>query len=210
LEARLVSSAEAAQQAWSSPGALLVMPFVDGRQARRAAALMSARAGADGLLLAVHDDRREGFIRVANRVFLGSDSSYFGYVAQDAFPGRYWLRRALALFARPSVQLVAFNDGKWFGALAAYGLARRAWAAQNYGGPLFFPLYRRHYADAELSVLAASDGGLGYSADSVLVEADWDKDRKPVDEGDRRLFRARASARFEGRLRPGACVSHFW
>lgn len=204
-----MSSADAAQQAWSCPGPLLVMPFVNARQARRAAGLMAARAGTDGLLLAVHDDRREGFIRVANRVFLGSDSPYFGYVAQDAFPGRYWLKRALALFARPPVQLVAFNDGKWFGALAAYGLARRAWAAQNYGGPLFFPRYRRHYADAELSILAASADGLGYTADSVLVEADWDKDRRPVDQDDRRLFLVRASGRFDGRLRPGFLAARF-
>lgn len=178
------------------------MPFTDPVQTRRAATLMCRRANARGLLLAVHDDRREGFISIANRLFAASRSPFFGYVAQDAFPGREWLRRALSAFENPSVQLLAFNDGKWFGSLAAYGLARRAWAETNYRGPLFFPEYRRHYADTELSLLAAHAKALGYSANSVLVEADWEKELKPVDAHDRNLFRRRASGRFDGRIGP--------
>ncbi|MDO9488007.1 MAG: hypothetical protein Q7J32_06490, partial [Sphingomonadaceae bacterium] len=63
---------------------LIVMPFIDAALARRAATQLAARAGSDGLLLAVYDDRRAGFVAVANRLFRGSTSASFGYVAQDA------------------------------------------------------------------------------------------------------------------------------
>lgn len=185
------------------------MPFIDAAQARKAAALMAGRAGAEGLILAVHDDRHEGFIAVANRVFMNSDSPYFGYVAQDAFPGRHWLRCAMALFDRPGIRLVAFNDGKWFGTLAAYGLACRAWASANYGGPLFYPGYRRHYADAELSVIASQAGALGYSPHSILVELDWEKDNKQVDAADRKLFLARSGGRFDERVSSARLLHRF-
>jgi hypothetical protein len=209
LEVKLLSSAAAAAQSWFCEGPLFVMPFTDPVLARRAALLMSARAGAGGLMLAVHDDVEEGFICIANRIFLKSDSPYFGYVAQDAFPGRYWLKHAIALFGNPSVHLIAFNDGKWFGAMAAYGLARRLWASRNYGGPLFYPGYRRHYADAELSLIAAEAGALGYNPHSILVETDLEKDGKPVDARDRKTFRARAATKFDKRIQSSALVHRF-
>lgn len=209
MEVRLLSSAEAGAQTWRCDAPILVMPFTDAAQAQRAAVLMCKRAGADGLLLAVHDDSREGFIRIANRVFAASDSPYFGYVAQDAFPGRYWLRLAVQVFRDESVHLVAFNDGKWFGALAAYGLARREWASRNYGGPLFHPSYRRHYADTELSLFAAEAGGLGYSPHSVLMEADWDKDIQPIDGKDQKTFRERAASGFDDRVRSKELLQRF-
>src|SRR5207244_12702181 len=123
-----------------------------------------------------------------------------GYVAQDAFPGRYWLRFALTAFEKPENKLVAFNDGKWFGKLASYGIARRDWAEKVYGGALFFPQYRRHYADAELSLIAAQEKGLGYVPNSVLIEVDWAKEEQPVEAADRRLFGERAKAGFDGRV----------
>jgi hypothetical protein len=201
VDVEIVGSSEAAARRWRCDGALFVMPFTDPVQARRAALLMARRAGAPGLVLAVHDDDREGFIRIANRVFASSASAFFGYVAQDAYPGRYWLRNALTVLANPSTQLVAFNDGKWFGALAGYGLVRRSWAGSLYGGPLFCPQYVRHYADAELSVIALEQDALGYAADGVLVEVDWDKDARPVEQRDRQLFRSRARAGFDGKVK---------
>lgn len=185
------------------------MPFTLAAQAHRAANLMSRRAGADGLILAVHDDAGDGFIGIANRVFAQSDSPYFGYVAQDAYAGRYWLRYALTAFDQPATQLVAFNDGKWFGTLAAYGLARRVWAVKNYAGPLFFPAYQRHYADTELSLIAAEQKGLVYVASSVLVEVDWEKDSTPIEEADRALFQSRASAGFDGKVTSSELRSRF-
>lgn len=179
---------------------LVVMPFIDAAMAQRAATQLARRAGVDGVLLAVADDERAGFIAVANAVFRRSSSRRFGYAAQDAFAGRDWLKRAETALARQDGGLLAFNDGKWDGVLAAFGLVDRSWASGNYEGELFHPGYRSHYADAELSVLALAGGKHRYDPACLLIEVDWDKESKGVDEGDRALFRARAAAGFDGRV----------
>ena len=193
----------------AGPVPLVVMPFVDPALARRAATQLAARAGADGLLLAVYDDSRAGFVAVANRLFRASASASFAYVAQDAFAGRDWLARAQAALAKEDGGLLAFNDGKWRGALAAFGLAARGWAAANYGGDLFHPGYRSHYADAELTLLALAAGKHRYDPESLLVEVDWEKETKGVDPDDRTLFKARAGAGFDGRVRDPKLLSLF-
>lgn len=190
-------------------GPLVVMPFIDAALAHRAATQLAARAGTPGLLLAVYDEARTGFVAVANRLFRASASASFGYVAQDAFSGRDWLARAQAALAKDRGGLLAFNDGKWGGALAAFGLADRGWAAANYGGDLFYPGYRSHYADAELTVLALAAGKHRYDPESLLVEVDWDKEGKGVDPGDRARFQARAAAGFDGRVREPKLLSLF-
>lgn len=197
----IVSSSEIdAGRRFETGGVLVVVPFTEAAQARRAARMMAGRAGTGGLVLAVHDDRREGFASLVNRVFRASDSPWFCYAAQDAFAGRQWLARGLhALNARQGV-LLGFNDGKWHGALAAFGMVRRAWAQGNYQGDLFFPGYQRHYADAELTLLAMQAQRYVYTPDSVLMEVDWEKDRTPVDAADRALYLRRAEAGFDGRV----------
>ena len=157
----------------------------------------------------MHDDAREGFIAIANRAFRQSRSPYFGYVAQDTFAGRAWLRHALVSFRTLATRLIAFNDGKWFGALASYGLARRKWAEQNYGGDFFYPGYKRHYADAELSLLAAQVNGLAYAKDAILLEVDWEKDVRPVEQADRELFRQRSAEGFDGKVKDEALRRRF-
>jgi len=179
---------------------LVVMPFIDRAMAGRSAAQLAARAGVEGLLLAVEDADRRGFIATVNRLFRESTSEYFAYVAQDSFAGRKWLARALALMQKGGKGLLGFNDGKWMGMLAGFGLAERAWAEANYAGNLFFPGYVRHYADVELTVLALSERRYCYDPNCVLLEVDWDKDGAGVNAADRALYRARAAAGFDGRV----------
>ncbi len=180
---------------------VMVMPYTEPALARRAANLLASRSGVkDGVLLAIEDVDREGFITVVNRAFEASESAYFGYVAQDAFPGRQWLTLAVNALRGGAKHLFAFNDGKWMGALARFGFASRAWAADNYDGALFYPGYQRHYADAELTVLAPTERVYGYNANSVLVEVDWDKDKKGVNTADRQLYIDRAQTGFGGKV----------
>lgn len=209
MRVEFTSLASLPAQIDAGAGALVVMPFIEPTLARRAATQLARRAGADGLLLAVYDDRRAGFIAIANRVFRTSTSASFAYLAQDAFGGRDWLARGQAALARDKGGLVAFNDGKWGGALAAFGLVDRSWAAGNYGGELFHPGYRSHYADAELSVLALAQAKHRYDPECLLIEVDWDKEAKGVDEGDRALFRSRAAAGFDGRVAEPKLLSLF-
>lgn len=193
--------------AWNAPAAMdeaavvIAMPYLDRAAATRSAGLMAARAGQpDGVVLAMHDTAGAGFVALANAAFRSTRSRYFGYAAQDAFAGRRWLQHAIAGLEKSGKGLLAFNDGKWMGMLAGFGLACRAWAAGNYGGDLFHPGYGGHYADTELTILAMSERQYCYDPNSVLAEIDWEKDGKAVSAADRALYHRRAAGGFDGRV----------
>jgi hypothetical protein len=180
---------------------IIVMPWIDRARATEAARLMAQRAGAPMLLMAVQDDTGSGPVAVWNDALSRSTGTWFGYVADDAFPGRQWLRFAQEALARaPSARLLAFNDGKWFGQLAGFGLARRSWVEGLYGGSLFHPGYRQHYGDTELTLIARQQQALAYEPHAMLVEIDAHKDGRPVHAGDRALFLQRQAEGFDGRV----------
>ena len=201
MEVRFVRAAELATLApLECSGVIMTMPFIDAAQAKRAARLAATRAGAPALLLAVHDDARQGFISIINQAFAAPRSPWFGYMAQDAFAGRAWLALALRALQTKTAGLLGFNDGKWQGQLAAFGLAERVWAQSVYGGDFFHSAYKSHYADTELTVIAREQGRYVYEPNSVLVEADWDKENASVNPADRALYKARAAAGFDARV----------
>ncbi len=188
---------------------LVVMPFVDPVAAHRSGIQLAGRAQCEGVLFAVYDDMRQGFVATVNDVFVKSQAPFVAYVAQDAFAGRGWLAAAVAKAKLMSAGLVPFNDGKWHGELAAFGLVERSWAASNYAGALFHPGYRRHYGDTELTLLANSAGKLAYDPHAVLVEIDWAKDKARVDDNDRAHFQSRLASRFDGKVVETALLSRF-
>ena len=188
-------------------GVLVAMPFLNADHAQRAAKLMANRASAPGVILCIHDEKEEGFITLVNRAFAKTQSAYFAYVAQDAFAGKDWLKEALSAMGDQK-HFLGFNDGKWAGALAGFGLARRSWAVNHYGGNFFYPQYKRHYADAELTLLAMQAGVYAYDSSSLLIEVDWDKDGANVDPGDRKLFLERKQHGFDGKVTNTALLNH--
>lgn len=190
-------------------GTLIVMPFIDAAQAQLAAQQLVQRADAGGVLLCVHDELREGFVALVNRAFSSSTYQRVGYVAQDAYAGRSWLRIALDVFAAQQPGLFAFNDGKWMGELASFGLVDRDWAQGNYQGLLFCPSYQSHYADVELTLLAQNDQRYAYEPNSVLIEVDLQKDSKPVNPRDRERFLERQRTGFEQRIKNPALLGKF-
>ena len=201
---------ELSQNDWSVDGPIMVMPFTDELSASRAGELAASRSSAKGLLLAVHDDKRTGFVQVVNLAFAATKSPWFGYMAQDAFAGRDWIAIALQALHKNRGVLLGFNDGKWQGALASFGLASRAWASANYpSGEFFYPGYQRHYADAELTVLAMQAKGYVYEPQSVLVEVDWAKDGAAVHAPDRTLYRERAARGFDARVKDTSLATMF-
>lgn len=180
--------------------AVVAMPATDPVQAERSARLMARRAGVDGLILVVYDEERNGFINTCNLAFKNSRSHYFAYVAQDAFAGRVWLKVAQIQLEKTGKGMLAFNDGKWQGQLASFGMVSRTWAERHYNGDLFFPLYHSHYADAELTLVAKTHDQLCYAPRSVMIEVDWEKEDKLINDADRQLFRRRVSTFFDGRV----------
>lgn len=179
---------------------LVVMPFIDTAAARRSAVQIARRAGTAISVLGILDVRRQGFIAVSNAAYRRSIASWFAYVAQDAFAGRQWLAAGLRALELDAGGLLAFNDGKWGGALAAFGMVRREWADGNYGGDLFDPAYRSHFADAELTLLALQQGKLRTDPAALLIEVDWEKEGRGVTPADRQLFAERCDAGFDGRV----------
>jgi hypothetical protein len=179
---------------------LIIMPFIHPSKAKQTADILSIRANAAGILACVFDQDQEGFVSIANRIFKKTTAPYVAYVAEDAFPGMDWLQIGLQKLLDSEASLLAFNDGKWQGNLAAFGLVKREWAEKNYQGHLFYPHYKKHYADTELTLLAKSDRVFTYDSHSVLIEIDWDKSKKSVDADDRQLFLKRAQGQFDGRI----------
>jgi len=177
---------------------VLVLPYTDGELAGRAADVLSRRALADGELVLVEDDLRLGFIQVANLVYARTRSEYFGYLAQDAFPGDGWLKCGLFTLDSTGKGLLAFNDGRFYGNLAVFGLARRSFTASLYHNFQFYPGYKRHFADTELSALAWERGAMVFNENCLLVEVDYSKHAKANDPEDDALYRARARTGFGG------------
>ena len=179
---------------------LIVLPFTNPVLATRSASQMARRAGHSGLLLCIHDAGARGFIAVANEAFRRSLAPQFAYVAQDTFAGREWLSIGLEALAENKGGLLAFNDGKWSGRLAAFGMVDSQWARTNYGGDLFHPGYKRHYADVELTLIAMQQRRLRYAAHSMMIEVDWKKEASPVEESDRLLYYRRGQSAFDRKV----------
>lgn len=195
-----ISSKQIAHAETLTAEVIIVMPFTRPQSAKKTAKLMAERANHPGQIICVHDDDLEGFVNIINKVFIASNSKWFGYVAQDAFPGRYWLRIAMSTLLSQNAVLLGFNDGKWLGELAGFGLANRQWAQQNYQGQFFNPNYVQHYADTELSLLAQAANRYCYNPNSLLVEIDWDKDSKPANFQDKNYFQNRCKNQFDNRI----------
>jgi hypothetical protein len=153
----------------------------DVSEARLNAEIQKRRAGIDdaNVLLRL-DIGNRGWVAMHNMEFRMSMADHYLYSCGDYFPGRNYLRIAWDAMYDTGASLVGFNDGKWQGRIATVGLVKRSWAEQNYGGDLFFPGYKSHGADDELTNLAMRDGVYHYEPNAVLVEVDMRRTRANV------------------------------
>lgn len=179
----------------------LIMPTTNLDMAKNTADILLARSGVPAQVLIVEDDLQEGSVVILNQVCQQTVCHAIAYVAQDVFPGRLWLKRGLTMLAQAKTGLVAFNDGKWCGEIASYGLLKTQWIRKVYGGGLFYKGYKQHYGDVELSLIARSAGAFSYDPHAVLIEIDPEKDQKKVDESDRELFASRKLSGFDGKVK---------
>lgn len=181
-------------------GALVVMPVTDLEMGQRAARLAASRADFDGIVLVVLDTPRMGLVKIHNEVFKHSQSAYYAYLAQDVFVGRQWLSLGVEALEQQNAGLLGFNDGKWQGQLASFGLAKREWVNTVYGGSFFFEGYKSHYADTELTLVAREQHRYAYEPNAVVMEVDWDKDTAPTHPDDKILFKVRVQNGFGKRV----------
>ena len=173
------------------------MPCLDLEKAKQAAKVLKARAGINHQIILALDQERKGFIAVVNELFQHSNYRYIVYTAEDAFPGMNWLKHAYDELERSQKGLLAFNDGKWFGQLAAFGMVRSSWARSVYTtGDLFYSGYQSHYADNELTLIAQAQQQLAYNPHAMLIEVDYQKERTwQSNPKDKALFQDRKTQR---------------
>ncbi len=181
---------------------VMVLPYIDHKQVLRLEPVLRMRALQDGLLVLVYDSQRIGFIKIANLVFAKSTSKYFGYLAQDAFPGDGWLKCGVSTLEKSKAWLLPFSDGRFYGTVAVFALLLRSWAKSLYHNCVFFPGYRRHYGDTELSVIAIHYNKLVFNPACMLCEVDYEKHMKPNDQDDDALYHERLETGFGGIIPP--------
>lgn len=173
------------------------MPTIDEELASKAAKAMTARAGYPVDVWVLVDKDREGFTKTINKAFRKACEegyNFFIYTAQDAFVGNGWLAQALIEQFRTQAGLTAFNDGKWNGRLASFGMVDCSWAKDNYNGDLFFEGYNAHYSDTELTQIAKEKRSYCYAEKSVMIEVDYAKaigQSKGVNKDDKKLYKKR-------------------
>jgi hypothetical protein len=183
----------------------VIMPSTDAIKAQETARLLAGRAGMACRILVVQDTLRQGFIKTLNAAAGRLSAKYVVYVAQDAFPGADWLKIAYERLEESGKGLLAFNDGKWHGRIAGFGMVRKSWVDGLYGGPILNPSYHGHKADNELTVIARATDQYLYEPNATLIEYDVAKALKRRDKGaiegdkeDRAIFRKRFRKGFDG------------
>jgi GT2 family glycosyltransferase len=183
----------------SSPdGIVVIMPCIDSKTGIKTAEILYQRAGMPCTILVVLDTLRQGFIKTLNQTAVRVTAKYIVYLAQDAWPGRGWLKCAYESLERSGKGLLAFNDGKWQGKIASFGMVRLSWVKTIYNGNVFFPGYRLHGADNELTEIARFQGVYQYNPECTLMEYDPDKDSGGSNPKDKALFEARLQQDFDG------------
>lgn len=182
-------------------GVAVIMPCIDTELGLKTADILQRRAGMPCKIIIANDTLRQGFIKTANEVFKRLDVKYVVYLAQDAFPGRDWLALAYKSLEKTGKGLLAFNDGKWMGNLASFGMVRKNWIAQFYDNLLFHDEYITHSADNELSTIAKATNNYDYNPNSTLIEVDYEKDTKGFgNNNDRQNFINRCKSGFQNRI----------
>lgn len=191
-----------------TPEVLVIMPHIDQEQAEKTAKILKVRAGIEAKLLLVEDKNRNGFVKVVNDAVKNIKAELYVYTAQDVFVSRNWLYEMLIAQARYGSWLTAFNDGKWSGQMAQFGMVTRQWVDEM--GWLFPPCYNSSYCDTEITLIAKQMNKFGYAKNSIMMEIDYEKDFKgKVNLEDKALFNDRKKTYFDGKVTDPQLVEMF-
>lgn len=179
-------------------GVIIIMPCTDTEMGMKTAEVLLRRAGMDCAILIINDTLRQGYVKTLNQTAAKITAKYIVYLAQDAWPGRGWLKCAYDTLEKSGKGLLAFNDGKWHGRIASFGMVRTSWIKTLYGGDVFYPGYYSHAADKELTVIADTLELLDYNPECTLMEHDLNKDFGGSNPADESLFKKRFVQGFDG------------
>ncbi|WP_163649443.1 glycosyltransferase [Modicisalibacter sp. 'Wilcox'] len=194
----LVDTENTSSYSYQDPsGVAVVMPCIDKELGLNTAKALVNRAGMPLKVIIAYDSKRQGFIKTLNEISLRCEVRYIVYLAQDAYPGMHWLIRAYNELEKNGNGLLAFNDGKWNGRIASFGMVRKAWAYSIYDQCILCPSYNSHCADDEITIIARCLNSLSYDPEIVLMEVDYQKGLKGGgNKHDRETLYKRASTYF--------------
>lgn len=174
-------------------GVTVVMPATDITLAVMAAQRMMRFAGMPMRMVIVNDFIGQGFIKTVNAVSNRLKPEYLAYVAQDALAGKNWLKNAFHKMTTNSKSVCAFNEGRFLGNLAQFGLVKVAFTAQHYGAHnVFYDQYIKHRADDELTLLAKLNNEFVFAKEALLMEVDYSL-QKSIHAPDLDLYKRRAA-----------------
>jgi len=166
--------------------------------AYKTAEVMEFRAGIPCKAYVLVDKDLTGWQKTINRAVQEIDADYYVYSCADYYPGKDYLKRAYQMLQdKGGSGLVAFNDGKWDGAIATAGLIDKEYLKTLYGGPLLFPEYINHYGDTELTIFAIADEKYYYCSNALLIEVEYKDARHKVNIKDKILFNSRKKKGFD-------------
>lgn len=169
----------------------VIMPSIDIGEAIYAARRMVNYAGMPMRIIIVEDFIRQGFVKTLNQVASKVESEFVAYVAQDALAGKNWLRLAYEKLTNENKSVFAFNDGRFAGQLATFGLVRKSFSEQFYGtGNIFYEGYHSHRADDELTLLANLHNQLAFHLGALMIESDF-RTQRHLNANDVELFDSR-------------------
>jgi len=173
------------------PKIAVLMPSLDTKKAQKVVKQLKSRASYQNVeYLILNDDERVGFVTKINEFSykFQNDYDYFVYVAEDAYAGRGWLNIALLSLEATKKDLFIFNDGKWNGRLASFGMVSQK-LIKSQDGYIFYKGYKSHYADTELTLKMMEQSNFSYSPEALLIEVDYNK--HGVNLADKKLFNRR-------------------
>jgi hypothetical protein len=181
----------------------ILIPTIDPEKAVKLADFMKLRAGIACNIIVEEDLCKIGYVAMINKMAKESPADFFVYAADDVYPSRGFLRTAYETMVEKGAGLVGFNEGKFQDGNAGFGLVDYSWVKDIYEGNILNPMYRSHYSDPELTMIAKQQGKFAYNPRASLMEIVYDKDGKDAKDNnlnDRALFRKRKETGFDGKV----------
>lgn len=185
----------------TNPKVAILIPTVNPEKAKQVADICHQRAGYPHKIIVEEDVDRIGWVAMINKLHRENPADFYIYGADDMFPSRNFLKEAMEVMENTEIGLLAFNDAKWNGINATFGIVRQDWIKTIYDTDLLHKGYRSHYADPELTMIARGQNKYAYKPEISMVEIVYNKEGTNIprnNEEDRKLFRERKKSGFNG------------
>lgn len=179
----------------------ILIPTINPEKAKQCADIIHVRAKYPHKIIVEEDVDKIGWVAMINKMVKENPARYYLYAADDVFPGRNFLKIAMQTMKESKAKLVCLNDGKFYGATASFAIVDYEWIKNIYNGNLLNPIYKSHYSDPEISLIAMAQKVYAYSPDSLFIEVTYDKDgqvRKPNNKQDKENFDLRKKTFLDG------------